>query len=58
MIIKAGVTYSSEDNTFTFNFSEDSKEDVIHLVNLSLKQSSIFEHVYFYGYDFVEGLYV
>jgi len=52
--ISAGVRLV--DGKFIFNFDDDGKGDIISLAEIALKESSIFHHTYFYGYEFLSDV--
>jgi hypothetical protein len=51
----AGVTYN-EDDTFTFNFDEDSPSDIVSLAHINVFEGKTFPYTYFYGYEFNENV--
>jgi hypothetical protein len=50
--ITSGVTVDPIEKEILFDYKKDSDEDVIHLVDIVLKESEIFDHTYLYGYEF------
>jgi hypothetical protein len=52
--VRSGVRV--EDGKFVFDFSRDLKGDIINLAEISLQESSIFNHTYLYGYEFCEDV--
>lgn len=49
----SGVTY---DGDFHFNFDQSEPDEIISLTKVELYKSTIFDHVYFYGYSFNDNV--
>lgn len=50
--IVEGVQYNKENNSFTFDFLNDTEHDIIKLVNHGLSQSEVYNNCFYYKYQF------
>ena len=52
--VTSGVPVDAITEEIRFNFRKDSSKDVIHLTEISLKEATLLEHTYLYGYEFTD----
>lgn len=50
-----GVTYSTENNCFVFDFEHDGKNDIIQLTGSGYEVTA-FSHCFYYGYEFSDDI--
>lgn len=54
-VLKEGVSYDDESDTFNFDFEIDDETDIIQLTKVGYKVRA-FNHCYYYGYQFTENV--